>query len=184
MITFLFYYDIILVVIKLEILFKNITTYSKTSYNEFLAFHRNKYRFKFILLNIIVIAIILTCIVYLVNFHIYSTAIIFCIFLTGFIFYRFIKPVSDVQKDYKEKIENKKTFTFEFYEHFFTIDNNGNIIRIKYKDLYKVFENVDSFYLYIDKTHAILINKSGFVVGNPSDFYRFIKKRSKSFINN
>ena len=81
----------------MEILFKNITTYSKDAYDKFLEFHRKKFRFKFTLFNIITIVTILTCIVYLVSFRIYSTAIIFCILLTGFIFFRFIKPVYDVK---------------------------------------------------------------------------------------
>lgn len=168
--------------IELEILFKNITTYSKSAYDKFLEFHRKKFRFKFTLFNIIAVATILTCIIYLVNFHIYSTAIIFCVFLTGFIFFRFIKPVYDVKKNYEsEKIINEKTFTFTFYDKFFTIEDEENFIKMKYKDLYKVFENGDFFYLYIDEDHALLIEKTGFVKGDCSCFYEFVRKKSKLF---
>ena len=166
--------------IKLEILFKNITTYSKDSYDKFLEFHRKKFRFKFTLFNIIAVVAILTCIVYLVSFHIYSTAIIFCVFLTGFIFFRFIKPVYDVKKNYEsEKIINEKTFTFTFYDKFFTIEDEENFIKMKYKDLYKVFENGDFFYLYIDENYSLLVEKAGFVKGDCSCFYEFVKKKSK-----
>ena len=169
--------------IELEILFENKTTYSKKSYEEFLEFHRKKFRFKYMLFNIIIIATILTCIIYLVSFRIYSTAIIFCIFLTAFIFLRFIKPISDVKKDYEsEKIFNKKTFRFIFYDNIFTIEDEENFFKLKYKDLYKIFEHNNSFYLYTDKTHAILIDKNGFSKGNYSQFYKFIKKKIKFFV--
>ncbi len=166
----------------MEILFKNITTYSKDAYDKFLEFHRKKFRFKFTLFNIITIVTILTCIVYLVSFRIYSTAIIFCILLTGFIFFRFIKPVYDVKKNYEsEKIINEKTFTFTFYDKIFTIEDEENFFKVKYKDLYKIFENGNFFYLYIDEDHSLLIDKSGFIKGDYSYFYEFVKKKSKFF---
>ena len=108
--------------IILKILFKNKTTYSEDVYNEFLEFHRKKFGLKFGLFNICIIALILTCIVYLVSYRNYTSAIMFCIILTIFIFLRYFKPALEVANDYKsEKISDNSTFTFTFYDKYFTI---------------------------------------------------------------
>ena len=83
-----------------------------------------------------------------------------------------------IQKELKtEKFEKEQTFTFKFYEKYFSISNNKQIEEIKYWKLYKVYESKEFFYLYIDKEHAFLLNKSTFVKGNPEDFFKFIKKK-------
>ncbi len=48
---------------------------------------------------------------------------------------------------------------------------------MKYYQLYKVFETADFFYLYIDKTHALLLDKTKFKKNNPSEFLDFIKRK-------
>ena len=49
--------------------------------------------------------------------------------------------------------------------------------KIIYWKLYKIFENEDYFYLYLDKTHAFLLSKQGFDIGTPEEFREFIKKK-------
>ena len=179
---FFVYYDILRLVITLKALFKNKTTYSKEVYDKFLEFHRNKFGLRNKIYNILIIGIILACIIYLVAYHIYSSAIVFCIILVGFIVWRFFKPISDVAKEYKSnKIQNSTTYIFNFYDNYFTVQDKKNISKIKYHKLYRIFSTKDFFYLYIDKTYSYLIDKTGFIVGNPKDFYNFVKKR-KSFL--
>ena len=161
--------------IVLKILFKNKTTYSEDVYNEFLEFHRKKFGLKFASFNICIIALILTCIVYLVSYRNYTSAIMFCIILTVFIFLRYFKPALEVSNDYKsEKISNNSTFTFTFYDKYFTVKEKNDIYKSKYRNLYKIFETDNYFYLYIDKNHSFLLDKTGFIVGNSNDFNKFI----------
>ena len=124
-----------------------------------------------------IIAIILACIIYLISYNLFSTAIIFCIIFVIFIFYRFLKPASDVNKEYNsEKIKNSTPYTF--YDKYFTISDNKLYNEVKYYKLHRIFNTEKYYYLYIDKTHAFLIDKSKFIKGNYKDFYKFIKTKN------
>lgn len=165
--------------IILKALFKNKTAYSKEIYDRFLEFHRNKFGFKYKLYNIIVIGIILACIVYSVGYKAYTTSVVFCIILVIFIIWRFLKPVAEVAKDYNsDKVKKSTIYTFNFYDKYFTVQDKKTVSKIKYYKLYRLFQTKDFFYLYIDKSHAFLIDKSGFFKGNSVDFYKFIKTRN------
>ena len=58
-----------------------------------------------------------------------------------------------------------------------TCKDKRQISKMKYSKFYRVFETDDFFYLYIDRTHAFLLNKLTFKNNNPSDFSAFIKKK-------
>lgn len=162
----------------MKLLFTNTTKYTKAVYDKYLAFHSKKYHFSYIAYTSIVVAFILLCLILQIKSHNFTIAILLCCGLTGFILWRFFRPVSEVSKEYKsEKIQKEKEFTFKFYEKFFTIEDEKEFSKIKYYQLYKVFETIDFFYLYIDKTHAFLMDKSKFQKDNPSEFTRFIKKK-------
>ena len=165
--------------IILKALFKNKTAYSKKIYDRFLEFHRNKFGFKYKLYNIIVIGTILACIVYSVGYKAYTTSVVFCIILVIFIIWRSLKPVAEVSKDYNsDKVKKSTIYTFNFYDKYFTVQDKKTVSKIKYYKLYRLFQTKDFFYLYIDKSHAFLIDKSGFFKGNSVDFYKFIKTRN------
>lgn len=164
--------------IKLKLLFENTTKYNKIVYNKFLAFHTKKYGFTYTAYTIIVIAFILFSMILQIKYHNFSIAILLCCGLTFFILWRYLHPISEVSKEYKsDKIQKEKEHTFKFYEKFFTVENKKEIFEIKYYQLYKVFETSDFFYLYIDKTHSFLIDKSNFKNNNPTEFSSFIKKK-------
>ena len=101
-----------------------------------------------------------------------------CFGLTAFILWRFFRPISEVTKEYKsEKIQKEKEFTFTFYDKFFMIEDEKEFSEMKYHQLYKAFETKTFFYLYLDKTHSFLLDKSTFQKSNPSDFSEFIRKK-------
>ena len=157
----------------MKTLFKNKTKYTKTVYDQFLAFHSKKYHFTYTAYTAIVIALILQ-----VNSHNYTLAILLCFGLTAFILWRLFRPISEVTKEYKsEKIQKEKEFTFTFYDKFFIIEDEKEFSKIKYYQLYKAFETKKFFYLYLDKTHSFLLDKSTFKKNNPSAFSQFIKKK-------
>lgn len=164
--------------INLKILFKNTTKYSKEVYDRFLAFHSKKYHITDTLYTIVVILFVLFCLILQVKSHHLNLAILICCGLTAFILWRFCRPIFVITKEYKsEKIQKEIAFTYQFYHHFFTIEDTKEYSKIKYYELYKIFETSEFFYLYLDKTHAFLLDKSCFQKNNPVDFSQFIKKK-------
>lgn len=162
----------------MKILFKNTTKYTKSLYDRFLAFHSEKYRFTYMAYTAIIIAFILFGLILQVKYHNYTIAILLCCGLTAFIFWRFFRPISEVSKEYKsDKIQKEQEFTFKFYPNFFIVQDDKEFSEIKYYELYRAFETEDYFYLYIDKTHAFLLDKTTFKKDNPSEFSAFIKKK-------
>lgn len=165
-------------VIKLKILFKNRTKYTKETYKQFVEFHSNKYNFQYTLFNIFIIALIIFCIVLQITYKYYGVAILTCIIFTCFCLYRYFKPISIVKKELTgETISEEKSFTFKFYEKYFKVYDNLASNTVKYYKLRRAFETKDFFYLYLDKNHAFIINKENFSIGTPTDFSRFISKK-------
>lgn len=162
----------------MKLLFENTTKYTQEIYNTFLEFHSKKFGFSYVLYNVISIALILFCIVMLVAYHYLTIAIFLCCILTGFILWRYLHPIMEVSKEFNsEKIQKETSFTFKFYKTFFTCQDDKFISKIKYYKLRKVFETDNFFYLYIDRNHSFLIDKSKFKYNNSSDFSNFIKKK-------
>lgn len=162
----------------MKLLFKNKTKYTKQTYKEFLEFHNNKYHISYLLFNICIIFLILFCIVLQIQYNYYNIAILFCIALTIFALWRFFHPISVVKKEIEsDKIQNEKEFTFKFYDKYFKVQDELQVDTIKYYKLYKIHETDTFFYLYIDRTHAFLLNKDTFINGNSTSFSNFIKKK-------
>ena len=162
----------------MKIFFKNKTKYSRDLYDEYLEFHRKKYTLKYTLYTALVIFAILFCITLQVVNHYYSLAIILCFALTLFFLWRNLHPVYEVTKDYNsKKIVNENEFTFIFYNKYFKIYGRKEISELNYFKIYRVFETDTFFYIYVDKTHSLLLNKDGFTKGAPEDFTKFIKHK-------
>lgn len=162
----------------MKILFKNKTKYTKQAYEKYLQFHQNKYGHNYQFVTIVTILLLCFCIITNFKYSNYITAFLLVITLTIFCFYRFLSPTKKVQKELKsEKFEKEKEFTFAFYEKYFTISDKKFLDKIKYWQLHKVFETEDFFYLYINKDHAFLLDKSTFSNGDISEFLRFLKKK-------
>ncbi len=162
----------------MEILFKNKTKYTKDTYAKYLQFHQNKFKNKYIFNTTVTILLILFCIIINLQYSNQSAIFILLIILSIFCFYSFFYPIKQVKKELKtEKFEKEKEFTFKFYKNFFTISDTKSIEKIQYWKLYKIYETKDFFYLYIDKNHAFLLNKTTFSKGNTSDFFKFIKRK-------
>lgn len=122
--------------------------------------------------------LILFFIMLYIEYHYYGIAIIFCACLTSFILWRYFHPIEEVQKDYhSDKITKETSFTFSFYNKYFKVYSKMQYSVIYYKELYKIFETDNFFYLYLDSRHSLLIEKSGFKKGTPVEFRDFIKKK-------
>lgn len=162
----------------MKVLFKNKTQYSKEIYKEFLEFHQEKYGSKYIINTVLISILFLFCIIVQIQSYKFELAILTAIILTIFICWRLYNPVNTVKKEIKsEKIEKEQQFIFKFYDKYFNIYGKKINSKIIYWKLYKIFENEDYFYLYLDKTHAFLLSKQGFDIGTPEEFREFIKKK-------
>lgn len=163
----------------MKILFKNKTKYTKEIYEKYLQFHQNKFKNKYTFTTIVTILLLSFCIIINLQYLKYSTAFILFAILGAFCFYRFIYPNKQVEKELKtEKFKKEKEFTFTFYEKFFVISDKKKSEKIKYWKLYRVYETKEFFYLYIDKNHAFLLDKSTFIKGNTSKFLKFLKRKT------
>ena len=163
---------------NMKLLFQNKTKYSDTVYNEFLHFHSNHFKYSYLLYTLIVCAVILFLVIAQIKIHQLSISILLCAALTGFILWRIFHPISEVSKEYKsEKIQQQIEYTFKFYENKFTIEDSNYFSNSKYSDIYKVFETDSFFYLYLDKTHSLLLEKNSFTLGSANEFSEFIKRK-------
>lgn len=162
----------------MEILFKNKTKYTKQIYQKYLEFHQNKFGLKYKFITILVFLLLSFCFIINLKYSNYNTTFVFIIALISFFIYIFFAPTKKIQKELKtEKFEKEKEFTFTFYNNFFVISDKKNSEKIKYWKLYKIYETEEFFYLYINKSHALLLDKSSFSKGNISEFFKFIRKK-------
>ncbi len=168
--------------INLKIYFKNITKYDKKVYKQFLKFHQKIFGLKYTIYTVFIIGLLIFLIAIQIKVHNMNLAIATFFVIIGFFIWRYLYPTYKVNKEFNsEKIQNKKEFTFIFYKNFLKIYENNkceNYI-LKYNKIYKIFETNNFFYIYIDKTHSLLINKNTFIIGNSKDFSEFIQKRCK-----
>ena len=162
----------------MEILFKNKTKYTKQIYQKYLEFHQNKFGLKYKFITILVFLLLSFCFIINLKYSNYNTAFVFIIALISFFIYIFFATTKKIQKELKtEKFEKEKEFTFTFYNNFFVISDKKNSEKIKYWKLYRIYETEEFFYLYINKSHALLLDKSSFSKGNISEFFKFIRKK-------
>ncbi len=162
----------------MKVLFKNKTQYTKQTYQKYLNFHQNKYGLRYQFITILFILFLSFCAIMNFKYKNYPTALCVLICLLIFIYWQFFHPQKIVDKEIKtEKFENEEFFTFTFYEKYFTITNKCIRQKLKYRHLVRIFETGDFFYLYVNKDHAFLLEKSGFTVGDTTKFLKFLKRK-------
>ena len=176
------FFDILSLVINLKVLFKNTTKYDKKIYREFINFHQKIYGFRYKLYTIVIILLLMFIAICQISFNGYVLALISFIVIVIFFLWRLIHPVSTISKELKsDKIQKEESFTFYFYDKYFKIREEIKLetYTMKYFSIYKVYETKSFFYIYTDKTHAFLINKNCFSIGNSKHFSEFIHKKCK-----
>lgn len=159
----------------MEILFKNVTQYTKEEMARFQKFHKsknyNKYKFWTISLLILFISFFILNILYR-NWYAAVGTMFLAVMM--YVYYYYTMP--------KRKKENNKKqlaqkFIFGFTNKYIEVKADKVDNKISYHKFHRVYETKTNFYLYIDDEYAILINKNGFVLGTLNEFRKFIKKR-------
>lgn len=162
----------------MEIRFQNTTAYNLAEYKKFVEFHSDKYNFKYHFYTLFIIALLIFCIVLQFCYGKILLGIVFIFVLVCFLFYRILHPIFLIKKEASsKKVQKKMENTYTFYDDFVIISNGKDRVKLKYSKFYKIFEEPDRFYLYLDKNHSYLLLKSNFSIGNPNDFYTFIKRK-------
>ena len=96
-----------------------------------------------------------------------------------FLVWRVFHPYFFVKKEANSnKVQKSMKNTYSFYDKYMKIRNKSTVIKLNYYKLYRVFETNNYFYLYINKNYSFVLSKDGFSIGNPVDFYKFIKKKT------
>ena len=164
----------------MELQFKNVTKSTKSVYNEFVKFHseehRHEYLFKAILILIVVVYMTIFNIIY--KNYISAIIIILAVVLIGIYREKEQKNVTKRELN-SSKIKNSEDIEYCFYNKYFTTKVNENKQKVRYYKIYKVYSDNKNFYLYLDKTHAFILNKKGFTKGTPDEFNKFILKKNR-----
>ena len=163
----------------MELKFINITKSSKKIYYEFLDFHNKKFGKKESIQTFLIFFAIIYMIVFNVkNGNFFFPIIIALILLLAGFFQNVLHKEKAVKKELgSSKIKNQEEITYNFYNLYFDVIKNNKKNRIWYIKLHKIHQDKNNFYFYLDSTHALLIDKKGFVKGTLSEFKEFISKR-------
>ena len=163
----------------MELKFKNITKCSKEIYNEFLEFHNKKFGLKERMNLIFILIVISYMLVFNIKFKNFKFIVIVVILLLiAFLSYKIYRRENTPKKELKSsKIRNNDEMIYNFYNLYLEVIRNKEKQRIWYSRIYKIHQDDLNFYLYLDETHALLMDKKGFVKGNLEEFKEFISKR-------
>ena len=162
----------------MEKLFKNTTTYTTDVYKEFVNFHNKKYNFRYHLYTLFILILIAFCIVLQFKYQNFLLGTLFVFVMIIFLTWRVFHPTFFVKKEAKsDKVQKQMKNTYSFYDKYMTIKNSRDNIKLNYYKLYKIFETENYFYLYINKNYSFVLSKDTFSVGDPNDFYKFMKKK-------
>ncbi len=162
----------------MEKLFENTTTYNIDVYKEFVNFHNKKYNMKYNLYTLFMLFLIIFCMVLQFRYANIFLGICFVFIMGIFLFWRVFHPTFFVKKEASSsKVKNQMKNTYSFYDKYMTIKNSKDNIKLNYYKLYKVFETENYFYLYINKNYSFVLAKDTFSVGDPNEFYKFMKKK-------
>lgn len=162
----------------MQVLFKNKTILSTQNYTQLLKFHQKKNNGKYFLYTATFALLFVICISYQIVGKNYLIALLLFALFTGFLSYRFIQPYYKTKKEYhSDKVQKNLVNQYCFYDKYFEISNTLGNSKFKYYKLYRVYETSNYFYLYLNKTNALIIEKAGFMIGNSNSFKKFIKTK-------
>lgn len=164
----------------MEILFKNITKSSKKIYDQFLDFHNKRYKKRDMIQNIFFIIAISYMIIFNIVHQDYKMVLIISVLAALYLIGNNFQQKNVVKKELKsEKVVQEKIIIYCFYDKYFTIEMNKKTQKYKYYELYRIHQDENNFYFYIDKTHTFIIDKKGFEKGTVQEFKEFLRKKCK-----
>lgn len=162
----------------MKILFKNTTTLNKDEYIELIKFHGKKNNLKYYSYTAVMALILIIGMSYQIVLKNYISLLLLALIFIGFLAYRFLSPYKKAEKEMNgEKLQGNLTNTYIFYDKNFIVKNKYGKDNLKYRKIFKVYENDNVFYLYISKEDVFIIEKNNFEIGSSSEFKKFISKK-------
>ena len=160
----------------MELKFKNITKCTKDIYNEFLRFHSQKHKNEYLIKAILILFVITYMVIFNIIYKNYMVALIIILMVILVCISREHYRKKNRKKQLKNfKTKNSEDIEFSFYNKYFTTKFNEK--KQNNTLLWCAWFYQKNFYVYLDKTHAFIINKTGFVKGTPEEFEEFILKK-------
>ena len=162
----------------MELKFKNITRYNKKIYAEFIQFHTQKNLIKNVIYIFIIIIPLTYIFIYNVKINNMNSVYALLVIIILVILYKVFSQKRIIKREINSsKIKEEKEYEFNFYDEYIIIKNKGREEKMKYKDIYKIWETDKYFYLYVNKTDALILEKLGFAYGTPEEFKKFISTK-------
>lgn len=164
----------------MELKFKNITKSTKSIYNEFCKFHSQEHKQEYLFKAILLLLVVLYMIIFNILYKNYIVAIVIVVAAILLCISREKHQKKTRKRELKSsKIKNSEDIEYCFYNKYFTTRINEKKQKVRYYSIYKVCSDDKNFYLYLDKTHALIISKTGFVKGTSEEFDKFISKKCR-----
>lgn len=149
----------------MEIRFQNTTAYNLEEYKKFVEFHAKKYNMTYHAYTLFIMFLLIFCMVLQFRYGKVLLGIGFIVVLVSFLFYRVLHPLFLTKKEAtSKKVQKRMKNTYTFYDDFATISNGKDHVKLTYFKFYKIFEEKDRFYLYLDKNHSYILLKDNFTV--------------------
>lgn len=157
----------------MESLFENITEYSKDLYDKYIKFHSRKYGVQELIFYIF--ALVLLVILTIRGVQTLKWKMIVIWIAVFAIIYINRKRVFKSKEQYKTIVRKRADrVKYIFYDKYFETLYQGEVSKVSYFEIKKVFELSDRYYLYLDKSHACIILKYGFTKGEEEEFRAFL----------
>lgn len=157
----------------MEILFENKTAYTQDLYDKYIKFHSRKYGVQELIAYVLgTILMIILAIRTVKDFGWKAILILGAVLLIIFLCR---KRIFKSREQYKNiAMRRVEKAVYKFYDRYFESTYQGEITKISYFEIKKVFELSDRYYLYLDKSHACVLLKDSFTKGKEEAFKDFL----------
>lgn len=164
-------------------LFQNTTAYTKEEIITFQKYHFRKVNQVTYRINLVLSVLLLFVSVFLLYLHDSMGFLFLFIGIGFFVLFEALPYLQYAHMNKKSKLLSKIENTYQFYEDEIEITNSISNSKIKYDQLYRVYESNTCFYLYIGGNQGFILNKQSFQQGTPEEFAMFLKtKMEKNYI--
>lgn len=158
-------------------IFDTITVIDEKEFKRFQNFYLNKFKFKSNIIPIlimVVLAVVAMCLnVMKENYHVVWLLVAFIIIYPVALNITLNIQIKKMYKSYKRINILEETLTF--YDKYLESRSVNNYCKIEYKDLFKVCETKDNFYIFVNENQSFIVIKN--CLEDIDKFRDFIKKK-------
>ncbi len=162
-----------------ELLVKNETEYTYDKYLELNRFNTFKVKKTAMVILIVSISIIFLCGVLMIILGEYSDAVIYIALAIAFTVFFIFLPTLQTRKIFKsdKMLQQKIKNNFEFYNDRIEASNTKGNSKLKYEDLYRVYETDKAFYMYLNRIQVFMLSKDSFIIGDAEKLANLLQEK-------